>query len=226
VSTPLLEGKGLKKTYQVGNSPLTVMQGFNIAISRDEVVAIVGPSGTGKSTLLYVLSGLEQPDEGQVLLEGADIYQLGDARRSHLRATTFGFIFQSYNLISSMTALENVELPLRLTNVSQPVAKAKEMLQRVGLAERMHHRPGQLSGGEQQRVSVARALALNPRIIFADEPTGNLDYRTGRDVMDMIMKLVREQQAACLLVTHNLEWTEISDRVIDLHPVQQVASDA
>ncbi len=226
MSTPLLEGKGLKKTYQVGNSPLTVMQGFSIAISRDEVVAIVGPSGTGKSTLLYVLSGLEQPDEGQVLLEGADIYQLGDAKRSHLRATAFGFIFQSYNLISSMTALENVELPLRLTNVSQPVAKAKEMLQRVGLAERMHHRPGQLSGGEQQRVSVARALALNPRIIFADEPTGNLDYRTGRDVMDMIMKLVREQQAACLLVTHNLEWAEISDRVIDLHPEQQVAGDA
>lgn len=222
----MLEGRSLKKTYQVGNSPLTVMQGFNVAISRDEVVAIVGPSGTGKSTLLYVLSGLEQPDEGQVLLEGADIYMLGDAKRSHLRATTFGFIFQSYNLIGSMTALENVELPLRLTNVSQPVAKAKEMLQRVGLAERMHHRPGQLSGGEQQRVSVARALALNPRIIFADEPTGNLDYRTGRDVMDMIMKLVREQQAACLLVTHNLEWAEISDRVIDLHPAQQVASDA
>lgn len=226
MSTPLLEGRRLKKAYQVGNSPLTVMQGFNIAISPDEVVAIVGPSGTGKSTLLYVLSGLEQPDEGQVLLEGADIYELGDAKRSHLRATTFGFIFQSYNLISSMTALENVELPLRLTNISQPVAKAKEMLQRVGLAERMHHRPGQLSGGEQQRVSVARALALNPRIIFADEPTGNLDYRTGRDVMDMIMKLVREQQAACLLVTHNLEWAEISDRVIDLHPAQQVAGDA
>lgn len=222
----MLEGRSLKKTYQVGNSPLTVMQGFSIAVSRDEVVAIVGPSGTGKSTLLYVLSGLEQPDEGQVLLEGADIYQLGDAKRSHLRATTFGFIFQSYNLISSMTALENVELPLRLTNIRQPVAKAKEMLQRVGLAERMHHRPGQLSGGEQQRVSVARALALNPRIIFADEPTGNLDYRTGRDVMDMIMKLVREQQAACLLVTHNLEWTEISDRVIDLHPAGQVANDA
>lgn len=224
MTTPILEGRNLKKTFQVGNGSLTVMHGFDISINQDEVVAIVGPSGTGKSTLLYVLSGLEQPDEGQVLLDGADIYELGDFQRSRLRVTNFGFIFQSYNLISSMTALENVELPLRLTNVSQPVAKAKEMLQRVGLANRMHHRPGQLSGGEQQRVSVARALALNPRIIFADEPTGNLDYRTGRDVMDMIMQLVREQKAACLLVTHNLDWTEISDRVIDLHPEEEVAN--
>lgn len=214
----ILIGNGLTKTYQVGGRQLTVIKDFDIAVNQNEVTAIVGPSGTGKSTLLYLLSGLEPPDSGRVLLAGKDIYRLSDTVRSRLRATSFGFIFQSYNLIGSMTALENVELPLRLMNVTHAEVRAKEMLDRVGLSARSKHRPGQLSGGEQQRVSVARALALNPRLIFADEPTGNLDYGTGRDVMGMILRLVREQQAACLLVTHNLEWTELSDRVIDLHP--------
>lgn len=212
----MLQGNNLCKTYQVGDSQLPVVQGFDITISASELVAIVGPSGTGKSTLLYLLSGLERPDQGQVLLNGADLYAMDDARRSRLRATNFGFIFQSFNLIGSMTALENVELPLRLANTRQPTAKAKEMLRRVGLQQRIHHRPGQLSGGEQQRVAIARALALQPQIIFADEPTGNLDYATGREVMGMIVSLVREQQAACLLVTHNLEWADISDRVVSL----------
>lgn len=224
MSTPLLEGRGLGKAFRVGSSQLTVLQNFCISICQAETVAIVGPSGTGKSTLLHILSGLEQPDQGQVLFEGVNLYALGDIRRSLLRARSFGFIFQAYNLIGSMTALENVEIPLRLTNVRRAADKAREMLQRVGLAERMHHRPGQLSGGEQQRVAVARALAQSPRVVFADEPTGNLDYHAGRAVIDLIMRLVQEQRSACLLVTHNLEWTEVSDRVIDLRSKGQAAA--
>ena len=141
---------------------------------------------------------------------------MSDDKLSNLRASTFGFIFQSFNLINTMTALENVEIPLRLTNAPQPRERAKEMLEKVGLGSRINHRPGQLSGGEQQRVAVARALSLNPRMIFADEPTGNLDYETGREIVALIMSLVREQNAACLLVTHNPEWSELADRVINL----------
>lgn len=216
VSEPILQGNGISKSYQVGDSEITVIHELDIAIKPRELVAVVGPSGTGKSTLLYLLSGLEEPDRGQVLFEGQDIYSLSDEKRSNLRAATFGFIFQSFNLINTMTALENVEIPLRLTNASQPEQRARELLDRVGLSHRLEHRPGQLSGGEQQRVCIARALTLNPRIIFADEPTGNLDAHTGSEIMDLITELVREQGAACLLVTHNNQWAEIADRVVML----------
>ncbi len=214
--SPILEGTGLRRSYQVGDSQIIVIDELDIAIRPQEITAVVGPSGTGKSTLLYLLSGLEEPERGQVLFEGQDIYKLSDEKRSDLRASTFGFIFQSFNLISTMSALENVEIPLRLTNARQPEQRAKEMLDRVGLSQRLHHRPGQLSGGEQQRVCIARALSLNPRVIFADEPTGNLDARTGSEIMGLITSLVREQGAACLLVTHNTEWAELADRVIHL----------
>lgn len=213
---PILKGVGLKKTYQVGENPITVISNLDIAIRPQEITAVIGPSGTGKSTLLYVLSGLEKPEQGHVFLDGQDIYTMSDEKLSNLRASTFGFIFQSFNLINTMTALENVEIPLRLTNAPRPEQRAKEMLEKVGLGPRMHHRPGQLSGGEQQRVAVARALSLNPRMIFADEPTGNLDYDTGREIVALIVSLVREQNAACLLVTHNPEWSELADRVINL----------
>lgn len=216
---PILEGIGLRKAYRVGENPIVVFNGLDIGISPQEIAAVVGPSGTGKSTLLYVLSGLEKPEQGKVLLDGQDVYAMSDEKRSNLRASTFGFIFQSFNLINTMTALENVAIPLRLTNAKRPQERAKEMLEKVGLSQRMHHRPGQLSGGEQQRVAVARALSLNPRIIFADEPTGNLDYQTGREILGLILALVREQNAACLLVTHNPEWSELADRVIRLHQV-------
>lgn len=218
LSDPVLCGKALTKSYHVGDRPITVLHNLDIAITQGEISAVLGPSGTGKSTLLYVLSGLERPDQGQVLLDDKDIYAMPDELLSNIRITTFGFIFQSFNLISTMTALENVELPLRLANHKQPTARAKEMLARVGLESRAHHRPGQLSGGEQQRVAVARALSMSPRIIFADEPTGNLDYQTGQEIMNLIVSLVREQQSACLLVTHNLEWSELADNVISLSP--------
>lgn len=214
---PVLQGKSLKKAYKVGENAINVLDDLDIAICPSEFISVVGPSGTGKSTLLYILSGLEKPDQGIVLLDGQDIYVLSDEERSRLRASTFGFIFQSFNLIGSMTALENVAIPLRLTGAPRPLERAKEMLQRVGLGARMQHRPGQLSGGEQQRVATARALSLNPRVIFADEPTGNLDYETGLEVMGLITTLVKEQNAACLLVTHNRELADRSDKVLDLH---------
>lgn len=216
VSEPILVGSSISKSYRVGDSQITVINELDIAIKPQEMVAVVGPSGTGKSTLLYLLSGLEESEEGQVYFEGQDIYRLSDEKRSNLRATTFGFIFQSFNLINTMTALENVEIPLRLTNAEKPEQRARELLDRVGLSHRLQHRPGQLSGGEQQRVCIARALTLNPRIIFADEPTGNLDARTGSEIMGLISELVREQGAACLLVTHNNQWAEIADRVVML----------
>ena len=216
VSEPILAGNGISKSYQVGDSQTTVIDEFDIAVRPEEIVVVVGPSGTGKSTLLYLLSGLEEPERGQVLFKGQDIYRLPDEKRSSLRATNFGFIFQSFNLINTMTALENVEIPLRLTNAEKPEQRARELLDRVGLSHRLQHRPGQLSGGEQQRVCIARALTLNPRIIFADEPTGNLDARTGSEIMDLINELVREQGAACLLVTHNNQWAEVADRVVVL----------
>lgn len=213
---PILEARGIRKEYKVADKSIAVLDSVDISVGASEFLAVVGASGTGKSTLLYVLSGLEPPERGTVLLDGANIYTMSDDRRSHLRASTFGFIFQSFNLVSTMTAVENVAVPLHLTGEKRPVERAKEMLERVGLAQRIHHKPGQLSGGEQQRVAIARALALNPRIIFADEPTGNLDYKTSQEVMGMIHSLVRDRQAACLLVTHNREWAEMADRVVNL----------
>jgi len=212
----VLKGTSLKKTFHVGESAITVIEDLDIAITPREITAFIGPSGTGKSTLLYMLSGLEKPEQGKVLFDEQDIYTMSDEKLSTLRAQSFGFIFQSFNLINTMTALENVEIPLRLTNTPEPRERAKEMLEKVGLSHRMHHRPGQLSGGEQQRVAVARALSVNPRILFADEPTGNLDYNTGRDIIALIMSLVREHNTACLLVTNNPEWAELADRVVNL----------
>jgi len=212
----MLVGMELKKSYEVGGLPIPVLDGVNMDVQSKEVSAVVGPSGTGKSTLLYVLAGLEKPDQGKVLLDDQDLYSLSDAKLSRLRAETFGFVFQSFNLIPTMTALENVEIILQLTNSPRSKLRSQEMLERVGLGTRMHHRPGQLSGGEQQRVALARALVQNPRLLFADEPTGNLDYDTGHEMMSLIISLVREQNAACLLVTHNLEWAEMADRVTSL----------
>lgn len=208
-----LEGQGLVKTYHVAGNRVIALDAVDIALHQGQVVTVLGPSGSGKSTLLYVLSGLEMPDRGKVTIGGEHLYSLSDWRLAVLRNRHFGFIFQSYNLIGSMTALENVQVPLRMARAPRARQRAMDMLAKVGLQERLQHRPGQLSGGEQQRVAVARALVCNPTFIFADEPTGNLDSRTGAELLAMLVGLVRKGSCGCLLVTHNPAWAESADRV-------------
>lgn len=190
MSMAVLNGCSLYKVYEIGENKVRALNGVDVSLHGGEFVVLFGPSGAGKSTLLHVLSGLEAPDKGVVRLGDVDLYALTDGKRSKLRSTYFGFIFQSYNLMPSLTITENVEIPLRIAGKSQPTLRAKELLSRVGLKDRLGHRPGQLSGGEQQRVSIARALACQPKVIFADEPTGNLDTKTGEDIMGILSTVV------------------------------------
>lgn len=220
VDSTVLRGQRLHKGFSLGSSIVKALNGVDISLGSGELVMLLGPSGSGKTTLLHVLSGLEKPDEGTVVIEGTSIYQLSDSRLSRLRSEMFGFVFQSFNLLPNLTALENVEIPLRVTGKPRARALAMEMLARVGLAERAHHRPGQLSGGEQQRVTVARALVCAPRIVFADEPTGNLDSITSDSIMGLLQELVVEKDAACLMVTHNAELAERADRVLHMRDGQ------
>lgn len=212
----VLVGQNLHKKFILGTSEVRALDGVDIALSGGEMVVLLGQSGSGKTTLLHVLSGLERPDEGSVTVDGKSIYTLNDTKLSRLRSEKFGFIFQSFNLLANLTALENVEIPLRVTGKPQARKKALDMLARVGLAERAHHRPGQLSGGEQQRVCIARAVVCEPQIVFADEPTGNLDSSTGTEIMTLLSALVVERNSACLMVTHNTELAERADRVFYL----------
>ncbi|MDX5439812.1 MAG: ABC transporter ATP-binding protein [Alteromonadaceae bacterium] len=182
---------------------LTILQGVSLEINRGESVAIVGRSGSGKTTLLGLLAGLDTPTEGKVELDGAEISSLTEDQRAQLRASRVGFVFQSFQLLPALSALENVMLPLELAGMESPEARAKELLERVGLGERLSHTPRQLSGGEQQRVAIARAFASDPVILFADEPTGNLDNRTGQAVSDLLMDLNREQGTTLVMVTHD-----------------------
>ncbi|KAF0193477.1 MAG: putative ABC transport system ATP-binding protein [Bacillota bacterium] len=213
---PILCGKDLGKSYTWGKRSISVFNNLGINLNRGEIVVLLGPSGVGKSSLLHVLSGLEIPDKGVVLYDGQDLHKMSDRRLSGLRARNFGFVFQAYNLIGGMTALENVEVPSRIAGQEKAMAKAKEALEHVGLGDRMNHHPWQLSGGEQQRVAVARALVCHPQIIFADEPTGNLDAQTGAEIVTLLTSRVREEGAACVLVTHNPEWIAVADRVLQL----------
>lgn len=212
----VLLAKDLHKRFMMGNSEVRALAGVDISLTSGELVMLLGPSGSGKTTLLHVLSGLEAPDTGSVIVEGKDIYSLSDSQLSRLRSEKFGFVFQSFNLLAPLTALENVEIPLRVVGKPQAKKRALDMLARVGLAERAHHKPGQMSGGEQQRVSIARALVAEPSIVFADEPTGNLDSDTGAEIMGLLSALVADNNAACIMVTHNTELVELADRVLHL----------
>ncbi len=211
---PAIQGKGLRKTYRLGEITVKAQDGVDISRYPGEIAMLLGPSGSGKSTLLHTLAGLEPPDSGEVLAHGISIYKLNDIKLSALRNRCFGFVFQSYNLLSSMTALENVQVPLRLSGDKDAIGKAIEMLTKVGLKDRLRNRPGQLSGGEQQRVTIARALVTEPKVVFADEPTGNLDSTTTLEIMHLFRELITEKNAACLMVTHNSELTSVADRVL------------
>src|SRR5690606_9991735 len=196
--------EGLTQTYRSGGRPLTVLDSIDLAIETQEFVAIVGPSGSGKTTLLGLLAGLDRPSAGRVLFDDVDLAGLDEDARARLRAEQVGFVFQSFQLVPTLTALENVLVPLELRGRARgAAARARELLARVGLEERIDHYPAQLSGGEQQRVAIARAFANDPRVLFADEPTGNLDAQTGSRVIDLLLELNEASSATLVLVTHD-----------------------
>jgi putative ABC transport system ATP-binding protein len=212
----------LGKTYTSGGRPLAVLRDVNLTIERRGFVAIIGPSGSGKTTLLGLLAGLDRPSTGSVVVDGQDLSALTEDGRARFRAERVGFVFQTFHLIPTLTALENVLVPLELrgrtrTRDGSPIAeRATTLLTRVGLGDRMHHYPAQLSGGEQQRVALARAFAGEPRILFADEPTGNLDAETGATVVALIEELNAEAQTTLVLVTHDLDLAGRARRVVRL----------
>jgi putative ABC transport system ATP-binding protein len=199
----LLEVIGLGKQVSSGNAPLQILQDIAFAVCAGEALAIVGASGSGKSTLLGLLAGLDLPSSGSVKLDGQDIFELDEDARAGLRGEKVGFVFQSFQLLPSLTALENVMLPLELAGAGDVQERARALLARVGLAARLTHYPRQLSGGEQQRVALARAFAPSPRLLLADEPTGNLDAATGAAVIDLMFELNAEQGTTLVLVTHD-----------------------
>jgi putative ABC transport system ATP-binding protein len=219
-STPLesIVAKDLEQTYTSGGRALTVLQDIDLAIGAREVVAIVGPSGSGKTTLLGLLAGLDLPSRGGVWLAGQSLNELDEDERALLRARTVGFVFQSFQLLPTLTALENVCVPLELlpTRVAGSEERARMLLDRVALLARADHYPAQLSGGEQQRVALARAFANEPSILFADEPTGNLDSETGRTVIELLLALNRDAGTTLVLVTHDLELAARAHRIVRL----------
>ncbi len=213
----MIQVRGLTKSIHTGTHRVEILKGIDLEIPRGQFAAIMGPSGSGKSTLLGLLAGLDSPTTGQVLLDGEDITQLSEDRMAVLRGQKIGFVFQSYHLISTLTAEENVLLPMELAGRDRGGrARARELLARVGLKDRFEHYPVQLSGGEQQRVALARAFALRPPILLADEPTGNLDSATGAVVLELILALHREENATMVLVTHEQSLAECADRRIIL----------
>jgi putative ABC transport system ATP-binding protein len=204
------------KKYEMGESePLIVLKEINLEIKKGEFVAITGPSGSGKSTMLNIVGALDRPSYGEVYLDGKDISLMSESSLALLRGKTIGFIFQQFNLLKNLTALQNVMLPMEATDVPEKEAhvRAKFLLESLGLGERLYHKPNQLSGGQQQRVAIARALSNNPEVILADEPTGNLDSKTGKFVMDYLGKMYSEGKTV-ILITHDLELVSYAKRVI------------
>ena len=213
-----LELRGVGRVYPGPNGGLTVLAGADLRLSSGEMVALVAPSGTGKSTLLHLAGLLERPDSGEVIVEGEKCSKLGDLRRTELRRRTIGFVYQFHQLLPEFSALENVVLPQMIDGISRRAAarRAAELLDLVGLGARLDHRPAKLSGGEQQRVAIVRAIANRPKILLADEPTGNLDPGTAADVFDTLTRLVRDTGLAALVATHNVALAERMDRVVTL----------
>jgi lipoprotein-releasing system ATP-binding protein len=215
----VLEARGVGKTYIGGDgAEITVLDGVDLTVGRGEMVAVIGSSGAGKSTLLHLLGALDRPSTGQVLIAGRDLAGLDDDSLSALRNRTVGFVFQFHHLLREFTALENVMMPLRIAGLDEHRAKARaiELLDRVGLAGRVHHRPAALSGGEQQRTAVARALASDPAVLLADEPSGNLDHGNSERLHDLFARLTRELEVAMVVVTHNRSLAARADRVLQL----------
>ena len=213
-----LEARNVKKSFWQGPKEVRVLHDVNLELRAGKSLAIVGASGAGKSTLLHILGGLDKPDEGEVLIEGASMWALSEAERGLVRNKTMGFVYQFHHLLGEFTALENVAMPLliRGEKTADAVSAAEHLLGRVGLAERINHKPGELSGGERQRAAVARALVGNPRVVLGDEPTGNLDERTADQVYGMLLELNQELKTSLLLVTHNTRLAARMDQQFEL----------
>jgi putative ABC transport system ATP-binding protein len=212
----MLEARSLTKEYPSGDQRLTVLRDVSFLIPDGARVAIVGPSGSGKTTLLGLLAGLDTPTAGSVLLDGDNLSAMGEDARARIRGEKVGFVFQSFQLIPSLSALENVQVPLELRGERDAAARAKDLLGRVGLGDRGHHLPAQLSGGEQQRVAIARAFVNRPKLLFADEPTGNLDAATGQRIIELLESLNRDAGTTIVLVTHDSALAERTQRIIRL----------
>ncbi|MDX1931345.1 MAG: ABC transporter ATP-binding protein [Capsulimonadales bacterium] len=209
----LIEVRNLRKTYKNGNLDVPVLLGIDLEIHHGEFVAIMGPSGSGKSTFMNILGCLDRPTSGHYLLEGEDVARLNDNRLAEIRNQKFGFVFQSFNLLARTTALRNVELPMLYAGRTNREARAKWALERVGLGDRMHHKPNELSGGQQQRTAIARALVNDPVVLMADEPTGALDTRTSVEIMDIFQELNREGKTV-VMVTHEMDIAQHATRII------------
>jgi len=208
--------KDLVKEYTMGDQVLKALNGVNLDVYRGEYISIMGPSGSGKSTLFNAIGGLDKPSGGSVFINDVDMAQLDAQELAYLRCHTIGYIFQTFNLIPVMTALENVTLPTVFAGMGtdEGVERGIELLNLVGLGERLHHKPSELSGGQQQRVAIARSLANNPSIVLADEPTGNLDLNTGKEIIELLKTLNREQGVTIISATHDLKMLDVSDRIV------------
>jgi putative ABC transport system ATP-binding protein len=218
----MIELRGVSKTVESGGRPLTILHPLDYAIASGQFVAIVGPSGSGKSTLLGLLAGLDAPTTGAIVIDGIDITQLTEDGLAKLRGEKIGFVFQFFHLVPSLTAFENVLVPMEIARRRDAASRARQLVEEVGLTDRAHHYPSQLSGGEQQRIAIARALANDPAIVLADEPTGNLDSTTGRHIMELLVSVHRARQSTLVLVTHDAELASLADKRLVLRDGQAV----
>jgi putative ABC transport system ATP-binding protein len=216
--SPIIQARNLHKIYDTGKVKVHALRGIDLEVRRGEMVAVMGPSGCGKTTLLNCLSGLDEPTQGEVIIEGVSLQQMSERRRTEYRARRMGFVFQFFNLLPVLSAVENVELPLLASGVAPREARRRslEALAMVGLAEQANQRPAELSGGQQQRVSIARSLVNQPAIVWADEPTGNLDSETAEEVMSLLCRLNRENRQTFVIVTHAPEVGRRADRIIQM----------
>ena len=212
----VLEAFELSKSYRVDDRRITVLDNISLAVEKGEFIVIEGKSGSGKSTLLSLLSGIDKPDRGRIILHNTDITELSEDRLAPFRNRTIGYVFQSFHLIPSLTALENIMFPAELNRDPEAAAKAAELLRRVDLQQRQHNFPHQLSGGEKQRVALCRALVNDPQIVFADEPTGNLDSANGETILQLLLELRRELYTTLVLATHSREISSKADRIVQL----------
>lgn len=212
---PLLRATGLKRSFKIGRRSIEVLRGISLEVMPGEAIFLCGASGAGKTTLLYTLAGLERPEGGEVTFEETSVYGIGGSRLAKLRNTRMGFVFQSYFLLPELTALENVLVPAMISG-REARQRGEALLERVGLAERLHHLPAELSGGEQQRVAIARALINDPSILFADEPTGNLDSHTGESIIELLLGIGRADRRTLVVVTHDKTLAQRGDRILHI----------